>query len=88
MAKAALVIMAAGIGSRFGGGIKQLEPVGPNGEIMLPVGEIEHRNDPLIVTDPLERVDATALLIAVQPAESAALIISLVQRGMLQINMV
>ena len=35
MAKAALVIMAAGIGSRFGGGIKQLEPVGPNGEIIM-----------------------------------------------------
>lgn len=33
--KAALVIMAAGIGSRFGGGIKQLEPVGPNGEIIM-----------------------------------------------------
>ena len=35
MAKAALVVMAAGIGSRFGGGIKQLEPVGPNGEIIM-----------------------------------------------------
>lgn len=35
MKKAALVIMAAGIGSRFGGGIKQLEPVGPNGEIIM-----------------------------------------------------
>ena len=33
--KTALVIMAAGIGSRFGGGIKQLEPVGPNGEISV-----------------------------------------------------
>ncbi|WP_394923886.1 NDP-sugar synthase [uncultured Robinsoniella sp.] len=30
-----LVIMAAGIGSRFGGGIKQLEPVGPAGEIIM-----------------------------------------------------
>ena len=30
-----LVVMAAGIGSRFGGGIKQLEPVGPNGEIIM-----------------------------------------------------
>lgn len=30
-----LVIMAAGIGSRFGGGIKQLEPIGPNGEIIM-----------------------------------------------------
>lgn len=30
-----LVIMAAGIGSRFGGGIKQLEPMGPNGEIIM-----------------------------------------------------
>ena len=27
--------MAAGIGSRFGGGIKQLEPVGPSGEIIM-----------------------------------------------------
>ena len=27
MNKATLVVMAAGIGSRFGGGIKQLEPV-------------------------------------------------------------
>lgn len=35
MAKATLVVMAAGIGSRFGGGIKQLEPVGPNGEIIM-----------------------------------------------------
>ena len=32
---ATLVVMAAGIGSRFGGGIKQLEPVGPNGEIIM-----------------------------------------------------
>ena len=33
--KTTLVIMAAGIGSRFGGGIKQLEPVGINGEIIM-----------------------------------------------------
>lgn len=30
-----LVIMAAGIGSRFGGGIKQLQKIGPNGEIII-----------------------------------------------------
>lgn len=30
-----LVIMAAGIGSRFGGGIKQLASVGPTGEIIM-----------------------------------------------------
>lgn len=35
MKKTTLVIMAAGIGSRFGGGIKQLEPIGPNGEIIM-----------------------------------------------------
>lgn len=35
MKKTALVIMAAGIGSRFGGGIKQLAPVGPKGEIIM-----------------------------------------------------
>ncbi len=31
----ALVIMAAGMGSRFGGGIKQLAQVGPSGEIIM-----------------------------------------------------
>ncbi|MDK2966407.1 MULTISPECIES: sugar phosphate nucleotidyltransferase [Lacrimispora] len=35
MKETSLVIMAAGIGSRFGGGIKQLEPVGPSGEIIM-----------------------------------------------------
>lgn len=33
--KTTLVIMAAGIGSRFGGGIKQLAPVGLSGEIIM-----------------------------------------------------
>lgn len=33
--KTTLIIMAAGIGSRFGGGIKQLEHVGPKGEIIM-----------------------------------------------------
>ncbi len=33
--KKTLVILAAGIGSRFVGGIKQLEKVGPNGEIIM-----------------------------------------------------
>ena len=33
--KTTLLIMAAGIGSRFGGGIKQLAAVGPNGEIIM-----------------------------------------------------
>lgn len=34
MCKTTLVIMAAGLGSRFGG-VKQLEPVGPSGEIIM-----------------------------------------------------
>ena len=29
-----LVIMAAGMGSRFGG-LKQIEPIGPNGEFII-----------------------------------------------------
>lgn len=33
--KTSLVIMAAGIGSRFGKGIKQLEPLGPSGELIM-----------------------------------------------------
>lgn len=35
MNRATLVIMAAGIGSRFGNRIKQLEPVGPGGECLM-----------------------------------------------------
>ena len=32
--KKILCVMAAGMGSRFGG-LKQIEPVGPNGEIII-----------------------------------------------------
>lgn len=35
MKKVTLVIMSAGIGSRYGGGIKQLASVGPNDEIIM-----------------------------------------------------
>jgi len=34
MSKPTLVVMAAGIGSRYGG-LKQIDPVGPNGEIII-----------------------------------------------------
>ena len=34
MNKPNLVILAAGMGSRFGG-LKQIEPIGPNGEIII-----------------------------------------------------
>ncbi len=33
--KKTLVILAAGIGARYGGGVKQLEPVGPGGELII-----------------------------------------------------
>ena len=33
--KTTLVIMAAGLGSRFGGGIKQRAPVGRHGEVIM-----------------------------------------------------
>ncbi len=35
MEQATLVVMAAGLGSRFKDGIKQLEPVGPHGEFII-----------------------------------------------------
>ncbi|WP_434309596.1 nucleotidyltransferase [Hominifimenecus sp. rT4P-3] len=35
MKKPVLVVMAAGMGSRFGGGIKQLSSVGPSGELII-----------------------------------------------------
>jgi dTDP-glucose pyrophosphorylase len=35
MEKTTLDIMAAGLGSRYKGGLKQLEPIGPNGEIIM-----------------------------------------------------
>lgn len=33
--KTTLLVMAAGMGSRFGQGIKQLTPIGPNGELII-----------------------------------------------------
>ncbi len=38
MSDTTLVVMAAGIGSRFGGGVKQLTSFGPNGEIIMDYG--------------------------------------------------
>lgn len=35
MAETTIIVMAAGIGSRFGKGIKQLEKIGPNGETLM-----------------------------------------------------
>ena len=35
MKKTALIVMAAGIGSRYGAGIKQLAKIGPSGEIIM-----------------------------------------------------
>lgn len=35
MTKLTLVVLAAGIGARFGGRLKQLEPLGPDGEILI-----------------------------------------------------
>ncbi len=34
MSKATLIVMAAGMGSRYGG-LKQIDPIGPNGEIII-----------------------------------------------------
>ena len=34
MQKPVLVVMAAGMGSRYGG-LKQIDPVGPHGEIII-----------------------------------------------------
>ena len=39
-----LLIMAAGIGSRFGTGIKQLEPVDDAGHIIMDYSEYSDRN--------------------------------------------
>ena len=36
-----LLIMAAGIGSRFGGGIKQLEPVDSSNHIIMAEGKMD-----------------------------------------------
>ena len=35
MANLTLVVLAAGMGSRFGDRIKQLEPLGPSGELLI-----------------------------------------------------
>ena len=43
--KTTLIIMAAGIGSRFGGGIKQLAKMGPNGEIIMDYSIYDAKED-------------------------------------------
>ena len=40
--KTTLVIMAAGIGSRFGGGIKQLAPVGLNADELFDIKTMQY----------------------------------------------
>ena len=35
MAELTLIVLAAGMGSRFGDRIKQLEPLGPSGELLI-----------------------------------------------------
>ena len=35
MKELTLVVLAAGMGKRFGTRIKQLEPLGPNGELLI-----------------------------------------------------
>jgi CTP:molybdopterin cytidylyltransferase MocA len=43
MSKPDLIVMAAGIGSRYGG-LKQIEPIGPGGEIILDYSIFDARN--------------------------------------------
>ena len=55
MKKTSLVIMAAGIGSRFGGGIKQLAPVGPSGEIIMDYSDSLFRKEERNRGEPVRR---------------------------------
>ena len=43
MNKPILVVMAAGMGSRYGG-LKQIDPVGPNGEIIIDYSLFDAKN--------------------------------------------
>lgn len=47
-----LLIMAAGIGSRFGGGIKQLEPVDSSNHIIMDYSILSLLHDHLLPTRP------------------------------------
>lgn len=41
MNRPVLVVMAAGMGSRYGG-MKQIDPVGPNGEVIIDYTQLFH----------------------------------------------
>jgi len=45
--KISLLVMAAGMGSRYGG-LKQLDPVGPSGEVLLDYAVFDARKAGLV----------------------------------------
>ena len=45
MNKPVLVVMAAGMGSRYGG-MKQIDPVGPNGQVIVDYLSLIHISEP------------------------------------------
>ena len=63
--KTTLLIMAAGIGSRFGGGIKQLEPVDDKGHIIMDYS-VHDAIEAEILRKSLRKSSVTGLPLSVQ----------------------
>lgn len=76
--KPVLLIMAAGLGSRYGG-LKQIDPVGPNGEILLEFALKDAIllgiEEVVVVVSEAIRADFESMIVAKYPALKITLVI-------------
>lgn len=83
MNKPVLLIMAAGLGSRYGG-LKQIDPVGPNGEILLEFALKDALTlgieEVVVIVSETIRADFKSIIVAKYPALKITLVVQTIDK--------